>query len=244
MWQVVLADHDFNIHAEIVFVAQNLNYTSARVLGGGRPVRDLDVHHNVFQIVRPGPPCFFTEHTMHALLSLFSLVFLSRRCAVIAALFRKLESRRDNDLLRDFLINRRHIVVAIAIMEEANHGGMGAMKRAHDATLSASVGTNSGDLDQHAIAVHGRTNRRRRNENISAEPGFQAFIERAGIGYHKAKAVAVHAQLAHDQVLAGGGLRNCIAIGIHLDQLLAAHHLLQAFGKLAPGVTVDSHFAH
>src|SRR2546429_6054695 len=139
---------------------------------------------------------------MYALLSLSSFVFLSRSCALLAGFFRKLKSRGDDDLLRDFLINRRHIVMAIAIVEEADHGGMGAMERAHDATLSAPVGTNSGNLDQHAIAVHGRTNRRRRNENISAEPGFQAFIERAGIGYHKAKAVAVHAQLAHDQVLA------------------------------------------
>src|SRR2546430_16855757 len=111
---------------------------SAQVLGGCRPVSDLDVHHNVFQIVRLGPPCFFTEHTMHALLSLFSLVFLSRRCAVIAALFRKLESRRDNDLLRDFLINRRHIVAATSIIEKAHHGEIGGMKLGDAAPLSAS----------------------------------------------------------------------------------------------------------
>ena len=216
VWQMVLADHDFNIQAKIIFVAQYLDYTSARILRSRRPVGDLDINHNVFQIVWPGALYFFTQHAMHALLSLFFL-------GVIAGLFRKLKSRGDDDLLRDFLINRRHIVVAVGIVEEADYGGMGAMERAHDATLGATIGTNSGDFDQHAIAVHRRTDGRRRDENISGQASLQAFIEQARVGYDKAEAVAMHAQAAHDQVLVGCGLGNCIAIGIYLDQLFAAH---------------------
>src|SRR5256884_9961573 len=103
---------------------------------------------------------------MYALLSLSSFVFLSRSCALLAGFFRKLKSRGDADLLGEFLINRRHIVMAIAIEEEADHGGMGAMEREHDATHSAPVGTNSGNLDPHTIALHCCNNHRRRSGNI------------------------------------------------------------------------------
>ena len=51
MRQVELADDDFYIHAEIVFVAENLDHAAARILGGRGPVGDLDIHHYIFQIV-------------------------------------------------------------------------------------------------------------------------------------------------------------------------------------------------
>ena len=53
MRQVMLADHDLDVRAEIVFVAQNLHYPPARILRGRGPVGDLDIHNDVFQVV-PG----------------------------------------------------------------------------------------------------------------------------------------------------------------------------------------------
>ncbi len=50
MRQVVFADDDFDIHAEIVFIAQNLNHPSARVLRSRGPIGDLHVNDNVFKI--------------------------------------------------------------------------------------------------------------------------------------------------------------------------------------------------
>src|SRR5437016_1755486 len=99
---------------------------------------------------------------MYGLLSFF-LVFLPGRRTVLAALFRKLQTLGNDDLLRDFSIKRGHVVVAIAIVEDADHSAMGTMERPHDAAFGATVGTKCGDLHQHAIAVHGRTDSRRRD---------------------------------------------------------------------------------
>ena len=51
MRQVVLADDDLDIDAEVVFVAENLDHAAARILRRGWPVGDLDIHHQAFQVV-------------------------------------------------------------------------------------------------------------------------------------------------------------------------------------------------
>ena len=48
------ANHDFDVHAEIVFLAQNLDHASARILRGRRPIGDLDVHYHAIQILPIG----------------------------------------------------------------------------------------------------------------------------------------------------------------------------------------------
>ena len=48
--QVEFANDDFHVHAEIVRRAENLNHAPARILRGGRPVSDLDIHHHAFKI--------------------------------------------------------------------------------------------------------------------------------------------------------------------------------------------------
>ena len=65
---MVLADHDLDVGAEIVFVTQNLHYPPAWILRGRRPVCDLDVHHNIFQIV-PGNTTrrFLAQHAVRTL---------------------------------------------------------------------------------------------------------------------------------------------------------------------------------
>src|SRR5438552_8739794 len=64
--EVEFADDYFDIHAEIVFMSENLDYTTARALGFGRPVGNFDVHHNTFQVIpRVGAPsCFFAENAI------------------------------------------------------------------------------------------------------------------------------------------------------------------------------------
>ena len=54
MRQVKLADHDLDVHAEVIGIAENLHYASAGTLRGGGPVGDLDVDNDVFQIVPLG----------------------------------------------------------------------------------------------------------------------------------------------------------------------------------------------
>ena len=66
MRQMELADHDFDVDAEIILIAENLDHPAARILGRGGPVGDLDINHDIFQIVPVGAPCgFVAEHTMN-----------------------------------------------------------------------------------------------------------------------------------------------------------------------------------
>ena len=50
MRQVVFADNDFDIHAEIVFIAENLNHAPSRILCSRWPIRDLNINDDVFKI--------------------------------------------------------------------------------------------------------------------------------------------------------------------------------------------------
>ena len=49
--QMVLANDDLDIHAEIVRVAEDLHHPPGWALGRRRPARDLHIHHQAFQIV-------------------------------------------------------------------------------------------------------------------------------------------------------------------------------------------------
>ena len=65
MRQMVFANDDFDINAEVLFVSDNLEYASARLLCRGWPVGDLNIDDDVFEIapvaVAGG---FFTENAM------------------------------------------------------------------------------------------------------------------------------------------------------------------------------------
>src|SRR6266566_4487652 len=75
MWQVVLANDDFDIHAEIILIAENLNHSSARTLCSCRPVGDLNINNDVFQIAPVfWPRSFFAQHTVFGGSSRWSLV--------------------------------------------------------------------------------------------------------------------------------------------------------------------------
>ena len=63
--QVELADDDLHVHAEIVFVAEDLDYAPAGILRGRGPVSDLDIHHHVFQIIEfRAAPRFLAKHAV------------------------------------------------------------------------------------------------------------------------------------------------------------------------------------
>ena len=66
--QMVLADDDLDVHAEIVFIAENFDYSSTRILRGCGPIGDFNVHNDIFQVV-PGRAArrFFAQHAMRTL---------------------------------------------------------------------------------------------------------------------------------------------------------------------------------
>src|SRR6202521_4110296 len=111
-----------------------------------------------------------------------------------------LHSWRDYDFLGYFFVYGFDIVVAVSVVEDADHGRMGTRQRADDAAFGAPIGADGTDFDQDAVAVHGGSDRMRSNEDIAGEASFQTSIERSGVGNHEAEAVAMHGQAADKDV--------------------------------------------
>src|SRR5207244_10250276 len=64
MWQVVLADNDLHIHAEVVLESQNFDHAAVRALRRGWPLRYLDVYHHAIDILMVGASRFFANDAM------------------------------------------------------------------------------------------------------------------------------------------------------------------------------------
>ena len=115
--------------------------------------------------------------------------------------------------------------------------------KTYDAPLGAAIRTNIANFDDHAIAVHGRSHSRRRNKDVSHQPGFQACLERVGFRNYKSEAIPMHAQPSHRHVFAGSGLRNGIAVGPNLLKLSTGHQVFQALEQFAATISVDAKLA-
>ena len=50
MWEMKFADGDFDVDAEVVFAAENLDDSTARVLRGAGPIGDFDVDDQAFEV--------------------------------------------------------------------------------------------------------------------------------------------------------------------------------------------------
>ena len=151
---------------------------------------------------------------------------------------------RNYDFLRNLLVDRRHVVTAIAVMKDSDDRAVSTDDGANNAAFGTTVGADRANLYQHAVPMHCRTDSGWGNENISGELGLQAWVEGSGIGSDKPVAVAMHAQLSDQNVFARGGLRNCVTVRVDLNQLAAAHKTLQAIGEFVACVAMKPQFAH
>ena len=70
-----------------------------------------------------------------------------------------LHAGRDHDLLRHFWIARSDVIVTAAVVESSHHGRVSPANRAHNASLGPAVGADVANLHQHAVAVHGGTDK-------------------------------------------------------------------------------------
>ncbi len=136
---------------------------------------------------------------------------------LVRALYRPFLAVWDDDLLRDLVVAGRDVVVPRAIVERADHRGMRAAGDAGDTSLGAAIVSHRPDLDQHAIAVHGRADGGRGDVDVAGDLLFHV----GALGDDKAVAVAVHRQPSRDQVPPGGGARQGVDAALDLDQLAA-----------------------
>ena len=233
MRQMKFADDDLDVHAKIIFIAKNLDHAPTRVLGRRRPIDDFDIDYHVVQIAPfVSPRHFFADNPVLAL-----------TWPPGALALRVLHPVGDDDVLGDLLVHGPDIVLAV-VVECPDDGGVSASEHAENAAFRPAIVAQGGDFDQHAVAVHGRADRRGRNEDIAREHSLQTRIQRLGVGNYKAIAVAVHGEAANHHVLAGCGLRGSVAVGINLDQLSASYQLAQALGEFPAILSVQSQFAH
>ena len=167
--QVVLADDDLDIHAEIVLVAEDLDHAPARALGGRRPVGDLDVDDQAFEVVPLAAAGFFAKDAIALLLALARGLGAARLCAQAGSLFaaRPLHPARDDDLLGDLFVHRGDEVVSRAVVKCADDRGIAAAEHAQNAAFGAAVVLLAAEFDQHLVAMHGRADGLRVDEDVA-----------------------------------------------------------------------------
>ncbi len=111
-------------------------------------------------------------------------------------------------------------------MKCADHGGITTCEHSQDTPLGAAIVALASQFHQHLVAIHGRTDGLRVDEDVADESAALASI-----GDDEAIAVAMHRQASGDQVLMSGrmfGKRITVASGF--DQPRALHQRLQPFG--------------
>ena len=183
---------------------------------GAGPVGDFHVHYDAFEVLLAGVDGGFVAD--NAVLGFFPLWphFLLRLLGKVKVKvksnhrghrghrglrhrgLRVLHARRDYDFLGHFFVEGLDVVVAMSVVEDADHGGMRARERSDNASFGAAIAANGGDFDQDAVSVHGRPDGVRRDEDIAGEAGLEIRIERSGFGNHEAEAVAMHGQAADE----------------------------------------------
>ena len=194
--QVVLADHDFDIDAEIVRVSQDLNDAADGVAPLLGKLDDLDVDDHAVEVGDLGGVEGLRAHAVR------------RR-----GTRRALEAVGNEDPLLDALVVRDHEIGFGLHAEFAHHGGVGSPQDAHDFGLGAAVAADPAETHQDAIAVHGFGCCLGRDEDVAAQ-GLDGVVRN-----HEAVAVAVHLEAAGGEFAAAAG--DHVLAGIELDQIAA-----------------------
>jgi len=208
------------------------------VLVNAMSLGDLDIDDDVFEIVELRTAgSFIAEHAV-AGFGRPSLVVGRRRM-----LSRVFHSRWDDDFLPDLFVHRHDVVPSRAVVKRTDDGGVRAIDGADDSAFGATVRTNGRDFDKHAVTVHGGTDERRRDENVTSELLLEPFVERFRIGQNEAIAIAVHAEAADDHVLAGRDSRQRVAVGVRLDELPSRNEVLKFLVERSTLVAVETEFA-
>ena len=85
---------------------------------------------------------------------------------------------RNDNLLRDFLVQRNDVIVPRPVMKDSDDGCVHAMHRTQNTAFGPAVVPNIRDFNQYLVAMHGRVNRVRRNKNVTGNSTLQ--IRRSG----------------------------------------------------------------
>src|SRR5262249_27068115 len=160
MANMMLADDDLHVYAEIVFAAQDLDHATARALGGRWPLDDLDLDHHAFQILCVMKGLWSAgalargDRTQPRAAALHRGRFRFRTQNTVSALLfpRALHASGNDDLRGDFLVDRRDEVVSAAVVEFADHRLLPALHDPHDSAFGASILPDGTQLHEYLVA--------------------------------------------------------------------------------------------
>src|SRR4051812_26490219 len=117
----MLADDDLDIYPEIIFIAENFDDLSARVRRCRRPFGDGNIDDQTFEIVPLATLGFRAEHAVASGARASDITMRPWIVFFIVREFgRSLGATRNDDVDRDLLIDRSHIVVRLAVMEDTD----------------------------------------------------------------------------------------------------------------------------
>ena len=170
---MMLADHDFDIDAEVARKAEDFNDAPDAVVAAFGKFEHFGIDDHSVQVFDRVDLAWLGADT------------IGRRGDL-----RQFHAVGNFNPLLDTLIGRDHIVAALLDAELANHCYMGALEDADDFTLRPALIRNAGDVDQGAIAVHKLRALARRQEDIALDVG-DGFV-----GNEETKAVAMNGDAA------------------------------------------------
>ena len=165
---MVLANDDFDVHAEVVGVADDFDDAARAALTALRELEDFGIHDHAVE--------FFGREGLGG----------DGADAVLGGRGGDFEPCGDIDPGGDAVVMGDDDIAAAARAKLADDGGVRAFEDLEDAALGAAGGIRAGDADQHAVAVHGLRGGGRGEVDVALD----AFD--GAIGDDEAEAIAVH----------------------------------------------------
>ncbi len=139
MRDVMLADDDFHVDTEVIRMAQDFDDASGGVAAVFGEFQDFDVHHHAVEI-----------------LGTFDIERLDADTVAIGSGPWNFHAFGDVDPLIDTFVEGDDVGTAFADFEFTNDGEVCAAEDFDDLAIGAAIALDAGDVDHHAITVHGR----------------------------------------------------------------------------------------
>src|ERR1700674_1219916 len=200
MREVVLANDDFGIHAELARPTENFKDASRRGGTSARIAKQLDVDHCAVQF----------RHSWNALRTR-AVLFRELMLPFSSQRWRQLFAGRNFDFVLDADVVRQDDVSSRAIVEQADHGKRRAAENSNDAAfgpLRPGKTGHASELHKDMVAVHGVFDGIARNEDVAIQ------LRHGLIRNNEAVAVMVEDEAAFDFISTGDVRRMLCGFGI------------------------------
>ncbi|SPE19890.1 hypothetical protein SBA5_250120 [Candidatus Sulfotelmatomonas gaucii] len=221
--ELMLADRDFDVDAEVVGRTEDFNHTADGRARGSGPTGDFGIDDEALKAFLPKRrTCFFAEDAMLS-------EGLGRG---------NLGAGWNLDGLGHAVVEGNDEVLALAaigagVAKRADDGGVAALEDTNDAALHTTVGLGRVALHKHLVALHGGGDFVGRDEDVFVA-GWLLGGSGPAIGADKAVAIAMQIEAAGDEVVARSSRAGkAPLLAIDLDKLSAGGDAGQLLEKQA-----------